>query len=105
MLAGRHEDPSQTAARNLDWADFLGELDAHQLVMLGDVAVGEPMGRSLRKQRVTYEKIHHVRCSMAEEVKECFGEDVFVEVGKNPRWWGDLNAARELVACRADRRH
>ena len=105
MLAGRHEDPAQAAARNLDWADFLGELDKRQLTMLGDVAVGEPMGRTLRKQKVTYEIIRGVRRSMAEEVKECFGDDVLAEVGKNPRWWGDLNAAREIVACRADRRH
>ena len=104
MLAGQYEDPSQTAARNLDWAEFLGELDERQLIMLGDVAVGEPMGRTLRKRRVTYENIRHVRRSMADEAKECFGDDVLAEVGKNPRWWGDLNAARELVACRAESR-
>ena len=64
------------------------------------------MSRSLRKQRVTYESIRHVRRSMAEEVKERFGDDVLAEVGKHPRWWGDLNAVREPAACRADgRRH
>ena len=64
------------------------------------------MGCTLRKKRVTYENIRHIWCSMAEEAKECLGDDVLAEVGKNPRWWGDLNAARELVACRADgRRH
>ena len=105
MLAGQYEDPAQAATRNLDWADFLGELDKRQLIMLGDVAVGEPMGRTLRKQRVTYETIRGVRRSMVEEAKECFGDDVLAEVGKNPCWWGDLNAGRELAACRADRRH
>ena len=100
MLAGSHDDPAQTAARNLDWVEFLGELDECQLTMLGDVAVGEPMWRSLLKQRVTYEYIRHVRRSLAEEVKECFGEDVLAEVVKKPAWWGDLHAERKRAACR-----
>ena len=100
LLAGKHEDVAQAAARNLDWADFLGELDKRQLIMLGDVVVGEPMGRSLRKKKVTYETIRHVRRSMVDEAKECFGDDVLAEVGKNPRWWGDLHAEKERAACK-----
>lgn len=100
MLAGQYEDPAQTAARNLDWAEFLGELDERQLIMLGDVAIGEPMGRSLRKKKVTYDSIRHVRRSMADEVKECFGEDVLADVAKKPHWWGDLHAERERAACK-----
>lgn len=100
MLAGSHDDPAQTAARNLDWAEFLGELDERQLTMLGDVAVGEPMGRSLRKQRVTYDNIRHVRRSMAEEVKEQFGDDVLADVARKPAWWGDVHAERERAACK-----
>ncbi len=62
------------------------------------------MGRFLRNQRVTYDNIRHVRHSMADEVEERSGDDVLAQVGKNPRWWGDLNAARELAAYRADGR-
>ena len=100
MLADSHDDPAQTAARNLDWSEFLGELDERQLIMLGDVAVGEPMGRSLRKERVTYENIRHVRRSMADEVRECFGDNVLADVAKKPQWWGDLHAERERSACK-----
>ena len=100
MLAGQYEDVAQAAARNLDWAEFLGSLDKRQLIMLGDVAVGEPMGRSLRKKKVTYENIRHVRHSMADEVRECFGEDVLADVAKKPQWWGDLHAERERAACK-----
>ncbi len=100
LLAGKHEDVAQAAARNLDWADFLDGLDKRQLIMLGDVAVGEPMGRSLRKKKVTYETIRHVRRSMVDEAKECFGDDVLAEVGKNPQWWADLHAERERAACK-----
>ena len=100
MLAGQYEDVAQAAARNLDWAQFLGELDERQLIMLGDVAVGEPMGRSLRKKKVTYDNIRHVRRSMADEVRECFGDDVLADVTKKPQWWGDLHAERERSACR-----
>ena len=100
MLMGKTEDPATIAARNLDWAGFLGELDERQLTMLGDVAVGEPMGRSLRKQRVTYENIRQVRHSMVEEVKACFGDDVLADVTRKPAWWGDLHVERERAACK-----
>ena len=100
LLAGKHEDVAQAAARNLDWADLLDGLDKRQLVMLGDVAVGEPMGRTLRKRKVTYESIRQVRRSMAEEVVERFGENVLADVAKKPQWWGDLNAERERAACK-----
>ena len=100
MLAGNSDDPSIIAARNLDWAEFLGELDERQLIMLGDVAIGEPMGRSLRKQKVTYENIRQVRRSMVDDVRECFGEDVLADAVRRPRWFGDLYAERERAACK-----
>ncbi len=37
---------------------------------------------------------------MVDEAKECFGEDVHAEVGKNPRWWADLHVERERAACK-----
>ena len=91
---------AELAVRNLDRAGFLGELDERQLTKPGDVAVGEPMRRSLRRQHVTYENIRHVRRSMAEEVRKCFGEDVLADAAKKPQWWGDLHAERERSACR-----
>lgn len=100
MLAGECEDPSMTAARNLDWADFLGGLDKNQLVMLGDVAVGNSTAFSLLKKKLCYESIRQIRHSVAKQAVECFGDDALVDATRKPAWWGDLNAERERAACR-----
>lgn len=105
MLASQCEDPSMMAARNLDWADFLGQLDKRQLIMLSDVAVGDTPTFTLRKKKLCYESIRQIKRSMADQVVESFGEKALADATRKPAWWGDLNAERELSACRADRRH
>ena len=105
LLAGQYDDVAQTAARNLDWADFLGQLDKRQLTMLADVAVGDTPAFTLRKKKLCYESIRQIKRSMAEQVVESFGEEALADAVRRPSWFGDLHAERELSACRADRRH
>ena len=94
------DDPSMEAARNLDWAEFLGQLDKRQLVMLGDVAVGESAAYSLRKKKVKYPVIHKIKESVAAVAVECLGEDALADSSRKPHCWGDLNAERERAACK-----
>lgn len=100
LLAGQYDDPSQVAARNLDWAELLGQLDKQQLIMLSDVAVGDTPAFTLRKKKLCYESIRQIKRSMADRVVEAFGKDALADAARRPAWWGDLNAVRERSACR-----
>ena len=100
LLTSSKDDPSMEAARNLDWIEFLGQLDKRQLVMLGDVAVGESTAYSLRKKKVKYPVIRQIKESVAAVAVECLGEDVLADATRKPRWFGDLHAERERAACK-----
>ena len=73
LLAGKQEDVAQAAARNLDWAELLGQLDKRQLIMLGDVAVGDTPAFTLRKRKLCYDSIRIIKRSMADQVVDSFG--------------------------------
>ena len=99
------EDPSQIAARSLDWQALLTCLTDREKAIItalvegrtvSDVAVAFKVGRS------TMQTSKH---RLADLILEFMGVDILVEVRWLPGWKHDLNTTPEKLACRHERRN
>ncbi|MEQ2006807.1 MAG: helix-turn-helix domain-containing protein [Limisphaerales bacterium] len=104
VLASDAEDPSETAARNLDWQALVASLDDRALAVL------HCMADELRLQEVATQKgvsrttVQNWRNQLTELVRTFMGADVLRMIQRTPQWRENLTAMREQMACRMDRR-
>ena len=105
-LASSVDDPAQAAARHLDWTAFLDAEDDLTKLMVGTLALGDPVrdlkavsglsdsGLSGRKRQMVARLLEHFGASNAEAC--------LAEVSRDPSWMADVMAQRAWEACQAD---
>ena len=103
MLSCSKDDPSMTAARNIDWEEFLRCHDYRYGVILKAMVQGKSRLEMARACRVDYRKIGQLRIQMASDLLD-FMETPIEDSMQVPAWRGNLLVDREKMACRADRR-
>jgi len=103
MLTCSTDDPSMTAARNLDWDAFLGSHDYRYGVIVRALVEGKSKLEMARACRVDYRKIGELRIQMASDILD-FMETPIEDSMEVPSWRSNLVVDREKMACRADRR-
>ena len=104
VLASDAEDPSETAARNLDWEAFLATLDERTLAILNCLADDIRLQEVATRNGVCRSTVQSWRNQLTELVRTFMGADVLHMIQRTPRWRENLFALREQVACRLDRR-
>ena len=104
VLASDAEDPSETAARNLDWSGLIATLDERALSVLRCMA-GEIRLQELASHHgVGRSTVQGWRNQLTVLVRAFLGPDVLLQIQQTPRWQQHLCAIREQLACRIDRR-
>ena len=99
------EDPGQKAARKMDWEAFLtGLTDREKSVVEGLLAgrTGSEIARMFGLDRST---IQYFKNRLAGKILEFMGPDILVEIRRMPGWKNSLNAMRERLACKNQRRN
>lgn len=104
MLTCSQDDPSMTAARNIDWEAFLRSHDYRYGVLVKAMVEGKSRGQTARACRVDYWKVGDLKLQMASDLLDFMGEDPIADSMQVPSWRGNLVVDREKAACRADRR-
>ena len=104
VLASDAEDPSETAARNLDWQALVATLDEKALAVLHCMADDVRLQEVATRHGVCRSTVQSWRNQLTELVRSFMGEDVLRLIQRTPRWRENLTALREQVACRLDRR-
>ena len=104
VLASDAEDPSETAARNLDWQALVATLDEKALAVLHCMADDVRLQEVATRHGVCRSTVQSWRNQLTELVRAFMGEDVLRLIQRTPRWRENLFALREQVACRMDRR-
>ena len=96
-------DPSEDAARNLDWHDFVATLPRNQRVAVLVLARGGTMREAGRLCGLCDSAACLLRKRVAAALLEFFGSDLIgrMMAGLRPAWEPDLRASREHVACRS----
>ena len=104
LLASSAEDPSMSAARNLDWEDFLDQSDPRYLCIIYDLASGHSMFDTAKACRMTYHDVRLIRDRLVEDLEQWMGPSAIEDAARVPAWRGSIMVDREKTACRADRR-
>ena len=104
VLASDAEDPSETAARNLDWQALVATLDERALAVLHCMADEVRLQEVATRKGVCRTTVQSWRNQLTELVRTFMGADVLHMIQRTPRWRENLFALREQMACRMDRR-
>ncbi len=104
VLASDAEDPSETAARNLDWQALLASLDERALAVLHCMADEVRLQEVATQKGVSRSTVQTWRNQLTELVRAFMGKDVLHLIQRTPQWRENLAALREQMACRLDRR-
>jgi len=104
LLTTDEDDPAMTAARNLDWNEFMDTHDHRFEAILDAMVTGQKMEPVARRYGCSLSTISCLKKRLGAELRESFGEDILLEVACSPEWQSSIRVEREKVACRADRR-
>jgi hypothetical protein len=105
VLSLDDEDPGQKACRKIDWEELLGSLTKRQQLLVECMLAGKNRVQAARSIGVSSWTINYDRTGLAQKILEFMGADILVMIAKIPGWKNNLNAERELLACKYDRRH
>ena len=98
------DDPSIVAARNLDWQEFVADLPARERVVVKFLIEGASGSAIARKLKVDSSKIRAIKQHLAQAIVEFTGPDILVQIQRKPGWKNDLDATKERLACRVEKR-
>jgi hypothetical protein len=105
VLSIDKEDPAQKAARKMDWDEFLGSLTEREQLLVKCMLDGENHTEAARSIGGSTWTVRQDRMELVRKILEFMGADILVMIAKIPGWKNNLNAERELLACKYDRRH
>jgi hypothetical protein len=105
VLASDQEDPASRACRRLDWAEFLSGLSKRDVAIINCLVEGKPLASLARKRQLNSSTILYHKRRLADAIQEHFGKDIIPQVLRKPNWKNSLDATRERLACRDQRRH
>jgi DNA-directed RNA polymerase specialized sigma subunit len=105
VLSRDEEDPSTKAARSLDWAEFWSALSKRERVLIDFMIQGKTFKEVGQKCKISYSAIQDSKRDLAVKLLDFMGTDILVEVRRLPQWKQDLQAIREKMECREQRRH
>lgn len=103
-LAADVEDPATTATRRLDWQTLIGSLDTTKKAILIALAEGRELSRLVRTLRRSRSALQDHKCRLGRLIRKHLGDDILAVVQSRPAWTSTVDAVRERLACRAERR-
>jgi DNA-binding NarL/FixJ family response regulator len=105
VLASDQEDPATIAGRNLDWQSLLTRLTAREKAMVTYLLEGKTVSDVAWALRVSRSAMQQCKERLVHLIREFMGRDILVEVLRVPGWKDNLNASRQRLACRFERRN
>ncbi len=86
VLAGRKDDPSQTAARNSAWGECMSMLDGRQQYIVRAMAEGRSVNRQAEELKVSPPAVCQRRDTIGRRARRFWGESVLADVQMQPLW-------------------
>jgi DNA-binding NarL/FixJ family response regulator len=104
VLAHDQEDPATVAGRNLDWQMLLTRLTARERAIVTYLLEGKTVSDVAWAFKVSRSTMQQCKNRLVKLIQEFMGMDILVEAQRVPGWKDHLNASRERLACRFERR-
>lgn len=104
MFGLEAEDPSVTAARNLDWHTFLAAQNKRGRAIIQAMLEGRSFTAVAKEFRVSLSAIQGHKQQLASRLLGFMGTDILHDIARKPQWQMNLEASRERMACKEARR-
>jgi DNA-binding CsgD family transcriptional regulator len=95
----------RTAARKLDYDSFMATLSARDRGIINCLAEGKSLASLARKRHLNNSTLLYHKERLAVKIQDFMGSDILIQIRRKPNWKDSLDATREKMACREDRRH
>ena len=103
-LAANLDDPAASAARRLDWASVVNSLDRTAKAILVALIEGRELTLLVRPLRRSRSALHYDKVRLGCLIQARLGQDILLQAQARAAWRDTLDAVRERLACRAERR-
>jgi hypothetical protein len=103
VLAGHSADPSQEAAKRLDWAPLVASLAGPAREVLRCLVEGGELTSLVPKLRRSRSSLQQDKERLARLAIEHLGADILARVQEQPHWRDNIVANWEKAACRHER--
>jgi len=104
VLSRDEEDPSTRAARKMDWEFFLACLTDREKAVVEYLLSGRTLSELARHLKLDRSTIQQFKYRLADKILDYMGPSILSEIQLKPGWKNSLDANRERLACRVDRR-
>jgi DNA-binding CsgD family transcriptional regulator len=105
VLSNDQEDPGTKAARRIDWQEFVSGLSARDQAIINCLVEGKPLASLARRRNLNTSTILYHKRRLADAIANFMGSDILIQIRRKPNWKDSLDATREKMACREERRH
>jgi hypothetical protein len=104
VLSDNQEDPATKATRKMDWQEFLAGLPERERAVIKFMAEGKTLREAAHVLRVSDSAMQLSKRNVGMKLIEFMGLGILVEIQRRPQWKDGLDATRERMACREERR-
>ena len=66
---------------------------------------GKPLASLARRRHLNTSKLLYHKRRLADAIANFMGSDILIQIRRKPNWKDSLDASRERLACREERRH
>jgi hypothetical protein len=105
LLSNDQEDPATKACRKMDWDSFMASLSARDQAIINCLSEGKALASLARRPHLNTSTILYHKERLALKIQEYMGSDILIQIRRKPNWKDSLDASRERLACREERRH
>ncbi|MGA3181886.1 MAG: hypothetical protein ABSF38_16220 [Verrucomicrobiota bacterium] len=89
----------------MDWQEFVAALPERERVAIGFMVEGKTLRDAAHRLGVSDSTMRDSKRNVAGKILDFMGFDILVQVQRQPQWKDGLDATRERLACRVERRH
>jgi len=104
VLSNDQEDPATKAARRVDWDSFMASLSARDQAIIHCLVEGKPLASLARRRHLNAPTVRYHKERLALKIQDFMGSDILIQIRRKPNWKDSLDASRERLACREERR-
>jgi DNA-binding CsgD family transcriptional regulator len=105
VLSNDQEDPATRAARKMDWDSVMASLSARDQAIINCLVEGKPLASLARRRHLNNSTLLYHKERLALKIQEYMGSDILIQIRRKPNWKDSLDASRERLACREERKH
>jgi hypothetical protein len=105
VLSRDEEDPGTKADRKMDWDSFMAGLSVRDQAIINCLVEGKPLASLARRRHLNTSTLLYHKRRLADAIANFMGSDILIQIRRKPNWKDSLDASRERLACREERRH